>query len=48
MTAPLQGEIPAQEMIQPEDVASAVTWLLSLSPACVVPEIPFLRPGNAA
>jgi NAD(P)-dependent dehydrogenase (short-subunit alcohol dehydrogenase family) len=48
MTVPLQGSIPPEEMISPEDVASAVTWLLSLSPACVVPEIPFLRPGNAA
>ncbi|MFL5843534.1 MAG: SDR family NAD(P)-dependent oxidoreductase [Solirubrobacteraceae bacterium] len=34
------------EKIAPADVASAVVWLLSTSPSCVVPEIPFLRPGG--
>jgi 3-oxoacyl-[acyl-carrier protein] reductase len=41
-------EIPEADMIQPEDVASAVVWLLSTSPTCVVPEIPFRRPGEQA
>lgn len=39
-------EIPAEEMIAPADVAGAVIWLLSCSPACVVEQIPFRRPGG--
>jgi NAD(P)-dependent dehydrogenase (short-subunit alcohol dehydrogenase family) len=39
-------DIPAQEMIAPADVASAVAWLLTCSPACVVEEITFRRPGG--
>ena len=38
--------MPDAEKITPEDVASAVVWLLGTSPSCVVPEIPFLRPGG--
>jgi hypothetical protein len=34
-------------MIRPEDIAAAVGFLLELSPACVVPEIVFARPGEA-
>jgi len=45
MTGELQGQIPAEEMISAEDVAGAVGWLLTTTPSCVVPEIPFLRPG---
>jgi NAD(P)-dependent dehydrogenase (short-subunit alcohol dehydrogenase family) len=48
MTADLQDRVSPEQMISPADVASAVGWLLTLSPACVVPEIPFLRPGNVA
>jgi hypothetical protein len=33
-------------MIQPEDIAGAVRYLLSTSPACIVPEIQFIRPGD--
>jgi NAD(P)-dependent dehydrogenase (short-subunit alcohol dehydrogenase family) len=39
-------DIPKEEMIAPTDVAGAVLWLLSTSPACVVEEIPFRRPGG--
>jgi NAD(P)-dependent dehydrogenase (short-subunit alcohol dehydrogenase family) len=31
--------IPADEMIQPEDLAETVRYLLRLSPTCVVPEV---------
>jgi hypothetical protein len=33
-------------MIRPDDIAKAVRFLLELSPACVVPEIVFGRPGE--
>ena len=39
--------VPKEEMIQPEDIAAAVRYLLSTSPACIVPEIQFIRPGDA-
>lgn len=42
----IKGEVPAMEMIRPEDVAAAVRFVLSLSPAAVVPEIVFERPGG--
>src|SRR4051794_11173427 len=38
--------VPKEEMIQPEDIAEAVRFLLSTSPACIVPEIQFIRPGD--
>jgi hypothetical protein len=39
--------VAAEEMIRPEDVAEFVRYLLKVSPACVVPEIMFVRPGDA-
>jgi hypothetical protein len=33
-------------MIRPHDIAEAVRFLLRLSPAAVVPEIVFQRPGE--
>jgi NAD(P)-dependent dehydrogenase (short-subunit alcohol dehydrogenase family) len=39
-------EMPDDEKIAPQDVAGAVRWLLSTSPACVVEQIPFRRPGG--
>ena len=44
MTEFVKGQVPAEEMIQPEDLAEAVRFLLKTSPYCVVPEIVFLRP----
>ena len=38
--------VAKEEMIQPEDVAEAVRFLLRTSPACIVPEIRFIRPGD--
>jgi NAD(P)-dependent dehydrogenase (short-subunit alcohol dehydrogenase family) len=47
MTEFVKGQVPAEEMIRPEDIAASVRFLLSTSPACLVPEILFLRPGEA-
>jgi NAD(P)-dependent dehydrogenase (short-subunit alcohol dehydrogenase family) len=47
MTEWTKGSVPEEEMIQPEDIAAAVRFLLSTSPACLVPEIQFLRPGDS-
>jgi ketoreductase len=38
--------IPEDEKIAPGDIAGAVRWLLTTSPACVVEEISFRRPGG--
>jgi NAD(P)-dependent dehydrogenase (short-subunit alcohol dehydrogenase family) len=40
-------DVPKEEMIQPEDIAEAVRYLLRTSPACFVPELQFIRPGDA-
>jgi NAD(P)-dependent dehydrogenase (short-subunit alcohol dehydrogenase family) len=40
-------DVPKDEMIQPEDIAEAVRYLLRTSPACFVPELQFIRPGDA-
>jgi NAD(P)-dependent dehydrogenase (short-subunit alcohol dehydrogenase family) len=47
MTDFIKEHVPAQEMIRPEDVAESVRYLLRVSPACIVPEIMFIRPGDA-
>lgn len=47
MTDWVEGQVPKDEMIQPEDIAEGVKFLLRTSPACVVPEIQFIRPGDA-
>jgi NAD(P)-dependent dehydrogenase (short-subunit alcohol dehydrogenase family) len=46
MTDFVKGQVPAEEMIRPTDIAEAVRFLLRLSPAVVVPEIIFARPGE--
>ena len=46
MTDWTKGEISPEEMIQPEDIAEAVRYLVKTSPACIVPEIQFVRPGD--
>ena len=48
MTEFVRGQVAQEEMIRPEDIASAVRFLLSTSPACLVPEIVFMRPGDAS
>jgi NAD(P)-dependent dehydrogenase (short-subunit alcohol dehydrogenase family) len=47
MTDFVKGQVSADEMIRPSDIAAAVAFLLDCSPACIVPEIQFLRPGEA-
>jgi NAD(P)-dependent dehydrogenase (short-subunit alcohol dehydrogenase family) len=46
MTDFAKGTVPAEEMMRPEDMGEAVRFLLRLSPACVVPELVFQRPGE--
>jgi len=46
MTEFVKESVPAQDMIRSEDIAEAVRMLLALSPACVIPEIIFERPGG--
>jgi NAD(P)-dependent dehydrogenase (short-subunit alcohol dehydrogenase family) len=46
MTEFIKGSIEAAEMVRPEDIAEGVRFILRLSPACVVPEIVFQRPGE--
>jgi NAD(P)-dependent dehydrogenase (short-subunit alcohol dehydrogenase family) len=47
MTEFVKGQVPAEEMITPQDIAESVRYLLKTSPACVVPEIMFMRPGDS-
>ena len=47
MTDFVKGQVAADEMIRPEDIAESVRYLLRTSPACVVPEIMFIRPGDS-
>ena len=46
MTEFVRGHVPQEEMIRPEDIAHSVRFLLATSPACLVPEIVFMRPGE--
>ena len=46
MTDWIEGQVPKEQMIQPEDIAESVRFLLNVSPACIVPEIQFLRRGD--
>jgi NAD(P)-dependent dehydrogenase (short-subunit alcohol dehydrogenase family) len=47
MTEFVKGQVPAEDMIRPEDISEAVRYVLKTSPACIVPEIQFIRPGDA-
>ncbi len=47
MTDFIKGEVKPEEMIRSEDIGEAVRYLLRVSPACVVPEMMFVRPGDA-
>jgi NAD(P)-dependent dehydrogenase (short-subunit alcohol dehydrogenase family) len=46
MTEFVRGQVPQDEMIRPEDIAESVRFLLATTPACLVPEIVFMRPGE--
>ena len=47
MTDWVEGQVPKDEMIQPEDIAEAIRFLLRTSRHCVVPEMQFLRPADS-
>jgi NAD(P)-dependent dehydrogenase (short-subunit alcohol dehydrogenase family) len=47
MTDFVKEQVKAQDMIRPQDIAESVRYLLRTSPACVVPEMMFVRPGDS-
>jgi NAD(P)-dependent dehydrogenase (short-subunit alcohol dehydrogenase family) len=47
MTDFIKETVPPEEMLRTDDIAEALRFLLRVSPACVVPEIVFQRPGEA-
>ena len=46
MTEFISDHVAPEDMIRPEDIAEAVRFLLAVSPACLIPEIVFTRPGE--
>ena len=46
MTEFIRDHVAPEDMIRPEDIAEAVRFLLAVSPACLIPEIVFTRPGE--
>jgi len=47
MTDFVKEHVPGEEMIRPADIAEGVRFLLKVSPACIVPEMMFIRPGDS-
>jgi NAD(P)-dependent dehydrogenase (short-subunit alcohol dehydrogenase family) len=47
MTDWVEEQVPKDQMIQPEDIAEAVRFLLRTSRNCVVPELQFVRPADS-
>ena len=47
MTDWAEDQVSRDQMIKPEDLAEAVRFLLRTSPACIVPQIQFIRPGDS-
>jgi len=43
----IKESVPAEEMLRTSDISEALRFLLNVSPACVVPEIVFQRPGES-
>ncbi len=46
MTEFVKGQVDAETMIRPEDIAEAMRFLLRTSRNCLIPEIVFTRPGE--
>jgi short-subunit dehydrogenase len=46
MTDFAKQNVPAEEMLKTSDIAEALRFLLRLSPAAVIPEVVFQRPGE--
>jgi NAD(P)-dependent dehydrogenase (short-subunit alcohol dehydrogenase family) len=42
----VKGQLPADQMIRPQDIAEGVRFVLRLSTGCTIPEIAFTRPGE--
>jgi short-subunit dehydrogenase len=43
----IKQTVPAEEMLRPSDIGEGLRFLLRVSPACVIPEIVFERPGES-
>ena len=48
MTDFVKEQVPADQMIRPEDIAEGVRFVLRMSRGCTIPEIVFMRPGEIA
>jgi NAD(P)-dependent dehydrogenase (short-subunit alcohol dehydrogenase family) len=48
MTEFVKEQLPADEMIRPQDIAEGVRFVLRLSRGCTIPETVFMRPGETA
>jgi NAD(P)-dependent dehydrogenase (short-subunit alcohol dehydrogenase family) len=46
MTDFVKGQVEPSDMITPQDIAETVRLLLKVSPACIIPEVQFLRAGD--
>jgi NAD(P)-dependent dehydrogenase (short-subunit alcohol dehydrogenase family) len=46
MTEFTKGSVDPEDMITTTDIAETVRLLLKLSPACIIPEVQFIRPGD--
>jgi short-subunit dehydrogenase len=46
MTDFVKQNVPPEEMLRPSDMGEALRFLLRLSPAAVIPEVVFQRPGE--
>ena len=46
MTDFIKDTVPVEDMITVDDIAAGVRFVLNVSPACIVPEIQFVRPGD--
>ena len=46
MTEWIRDHVKQDDMIRTEDIGEAVRYLLKTSPACIVPEMQFIRPGD--
>jgi short-subunit dehydrogenase len=46
MTDWVEDSVDKQDMIQPEDIAEGIRYLLRTSRNCFIPELQFIRPGD--
>jgi NAD(P)-dependent dehydrogenase (short-subunit alcohol dehydrogenase family) len=44
----VKDQLPADQMIRPEDIAEGVRFVLRMSRGCTIPEIIFMRPGDTS